>query len=197
MSPSQGIVNVLSMPGWCLIVVVKGAATQRTLNLAIAGQDTLLIKTFGEFTAKLRGCDIVQIAVEADDGSRYMFSVYVVSVISASISYQLIEITQANYPHLQCLRLADNSHGDEELNIDVLIGADFYWHFVRGSVIRGPGSGPTAFSTRLGYVLSGPVGIPVPEQGESTVHLTETHVLKISNSVIEEENSLVREVKHF
>ena len=35
------------------------------------------------------------------------------------------------------------------------------------------------------------------EQGDSTVNLTETHVLKISNSVIEEENSFVREVKHF
>ena len=46
-------------------------------------------------------------------------------------------------------------------------------------------------------MLSGPVGIPVPEQGDSTVNLTETHVLKISNSVTEEENSLAREVKLF
>ena len=100
-------------------------------------------------------------------------------------------------PHLQCLRLADNSHCDEELNIDILIDADFCWHFVSGSVIRGPGSGPIVLSTRFGYVLFGPVGIPVPEQGDSTVNLTETHVLKISNSVTEEEDSLVREVKHF
>ena len=116
---------------------------QKTLNLPIPGQETLLIKTFGESTVKLRRCDIVQMAVEADDG-------------------------------MQCLRLADNSHGDEELNIDILIGADFYWHFVSGSVVRGPGSGPIALLTRLGYVLSGPVGIPVPEQGDSTVNLTET-----------------------
>ena len=33
--------------------------------------------------------------------------------------------------------------------------------FFSGSVIRGPGSGPIALSTRLGYVLSGPVGIPI------------------------------------
>ena len=109
----------------------------------------------------------------------------------------VIEFTEENYPHLQCLRRADNSHGDEQLNIDILIGANFYWHFVSGSVIRCPGSGPVALSTRLGYVLSGPVGIPVQEQGDSTVNLTETHVFKISNSVIEEENSLVRDVKLF
>ena len=41
---------------------------QKTLNLPIAGQDTLLIKTFRESTAKLRRCEIVQTAVEADDG---------------------------------------------------------------------------------------------------------------------------------
>ena len=41
-------------------------------------------------------------------------------MIRAPISNQLIEFTQANYPHLQCLRLADNSHGDVELNIDTI-----------------------------------------------------------------------------
>ena len=35
---------------------------QKTLNLPIAGQDTLLIKTFGETAAKLRRCNIVQMA---------------------------------------------------------------------------------------------------------------------------------------
>ena len=88
-------------------------------------------------------------AVEADEGMRVYISAYVVPVICAPISNQLIEFTQANYPHLQCLRLADNFHGDEELNIDILIGAGFYWHFFSGSVIRGPGSGPIALSTRL------------------------------------------------
>ena len=99
---------------------------QKTLNLPITGQDTPLIKTFRESTAKLRRCDIVQMAVEADDGMQVHVSAYVVPVICAPISNEIIEFTQVNYPHLPCLRLADNSHGDEELNIDILIGADFY-----------------------------------------------------------------------
>lgn len=102
-------------------------------------------------------------------------------VICAPISNQIIEFTQANYPHLQCLRLADNSHGNEELNIDILIGEDFYWHFVSGSIGRGPELGPIALSSKLGYVLSEPVGIAAPGQGDSTVNLTEAHVLKITN----------------
>ena len=122
--------------------------------------------------------------VEADDGMQVYASAYVVLVICAPTSNQLIEFKQANYPRLQCLTLADNSHGDEELNIDILIGY-FYRHFVSGSVIRGLGSGPIVLLTRLSYVLSGPVGIPVPEQGDCIT------------SVIEEEDSLVRVVKHF
>ena len=87
------------------------------------------------------------------DGMQIYVSAYVVPVICAPISNQIIESTQAYYPHLQCLRLADNSHGGEDLSVDILIGADFYWNFVRGSVVRGPESGPIALSTKLGYIL--------------------------------------------
>lgn len=40
---------------------------QRTLHLPVAGQKTLLIKTFGEAFAKLQRCDIVQAAVQIID----------------------------------------------------------------------------------------------------------------------------------
>ncbi|XP_068708273.1 uncharacterized protein [Montipora foliosa] len=172
---------------------------ENTLKLPVPGQDTLLIKTFGESTAKLRQCDIVQFA---GDGMKIYVSAYVVPVICAPISNQIIEFTQAYYPHLQCSavqclkRLSDNSHGGEDLSVDILIGADFYWHFVSGSFVRGPESGPIALSNKLGYILSGPVGIPVPGQGDSSINLTENHVLKISNCVIEGGDSL-EEVEHF
>jgi len=107
----------------------------------------------------------------------------------------MIEFRQASYPHLQCLELADNTQGTDELNIDLLIGADFYWHFVNRITIRGPEPGPVALSTRLGYILSGPVNIPVPCQEDSTVNLTQTHVLEISASVCDEEISLDQQVK--
>ena len=40
------------------------------------------------------------------------------------------------------------------MEVDILVGADFYWTFVTGKVIRAP-QGPTALETRLGWVLSG------------------------------------------
>jgi hypothetical protein len=57
-----------------------------------------------------------------------------------------------NYPHLQELGLADGTCND---NIDILVGADFYWSMVTGDVVRGDNS-PTAISSKLGWLLSGP-----------------------------------------
>ena len=39
--------------------------------------------------------------------------------------------------HLQGLELADNSFGHSELEVDLLVGADFYWQFITGRIIRG------------------------------------------------------------
>ena len=94
-------------------------------------------------------------------------------------------------PGLQGLRLADNSHSHEELNIDILICADFYWYFVSGNLIRGPQPGPIALSTKLGYVLSGPVKIPVLRQGFSTVNL------RFRTASLKKKNSLEEKIKHF
>ncbi|XP_070576133.1 uncharacterized protein [Ptychodera flava] len=42
------------------------------------------------------------------------------------------------------------------MEIDVLIGADQYWNFVGNHIVRG--AGPTAISSKFGYLLSGPTG---------------------------------------
>lgn len=123
-------------------------------------------------------------------------SAYVVPTICATISNQMIQFTQETYPHLHGLELADNSHGSEELSVDLLIGADFYWHFVTGETVRDVNPGPVAILTKLGYVLSGPVNVSIHEQHESTINLTETHVLKISSTAVDD-RSLNSEIKQF
>ncbi|XP_006816215.1 uncharacterized protein LOC102809036 [Saccoglossus kowalevskii] len=40
------------------------------------------------------------------------------------------------------------------MEIDLLIGADYYWSIVQDHVVRG--HGPTAVKSKLGYLLSGP-----------------------------------------
>ena len=60
-----------------------------------------------------------------------------------------------NYPCLNDLELADDLT-NQSTTIDVLIGSDYYWALVTGEVLKTNG-GPTAVSSKLGWLLSGPI----------------------------------------
>ena len=95
------------------------------------------------------------------------------------ISNQSIDLHQRQYSHLQSLKLADKITHSSDLHIDLLIGADYYWSLVTGEVVRGHScSGPVALSTKIGYVLSGPVQA-TSYANDSTVNLSETHVQRL------------------
>ena len=69
--------------------------------------------------------------------------------------YYIIYHALKQFPHLRGLQLAHPVTENEKFEISVLIGADYYWHFVGDHVIRG--NGPTAVQSKLGYLLSGPI----------------------------------------
>ena len=81
----------------------------------------------------------------------------------------------SNFSHLAGLTLADDCEG--EADIDILVGADQYWNFVTGRLIRGD-SGPMVIHTKLGWVLSGLVHYQAPSS--ATVNLTSTRVEMLS-----------------
>ena len=68
--------------------------------------------------------------------------------------------------------------------IDVLIGSDFYWHFVTGNVIRGE-TGLVAIESKFGWILSGAVKAERPSSSGSEVSTT--------NLIIEQEVGLCQE----
>lgn len=92
------------------------------------------------------------------------------------------------YSHLNQLDLANISQG-ETLEVDMLIGSDFYWEFVTGEVIRGQ-SGPVAIQTTLGWVLSGPTGTMGPRK--PTVSLVTTHTLRVDGITNKELDTTLR-----
>ena len=110
---------------------------------------------------------------------------YEVELICGPIANQTIEIAQQCYPHLQGLPLADYSRGDEGLEIDVMLGADYYWTVVQNHVVRGELHGPVAIRTRLGYVLSGPVNVACSDHCPSSVNMS--HVMKTECQVVTED----------
>ena len=58
-------------------------------------------------------------------------------------------------PHLQNLHLAHPVTNSKFFDVDVLIGANYYWTLVGNTTIRGPG--PTAVASKVGYLVSGPL----------------------------------------
>lgn len=61
----------------------------------------------------------------------------------------------AKLPYLQGIVLAHPPGPASYFDVDILVGADYYWSIVKDKVIRG--QGPTAVSSRLGYLLSSPM----------------------------------------
>ena len=106
------------------------------------------------------------------DGTEIVVQAFVVPVICTPISNQLLSIEK--YEHLRGLDLADNCDGDEleaDRKVEILVGADYYWHFVGVNVIRGKGRSPVAMETKVGWVVSGPTQM-VSENSSS-------HLLKL------------------
>ena len=160
-------------------------ALRDKLQLPTIRTDKVLIKEFGNDKGTLKKCDLVQLAVRGEDNLTIYIFAYVVDVICSPLSNQVIQFAQNTYPHLRNLRLADQNPDVLDIEIHLLIGADYFWSFMLDSVIRGEtGIGPVATLSRFGYVLSGPV--PVHSSREFSSNITISHVLKMESTIADE-----------
>ena len=96
-------------------------------------------------------------------------------VYCTSLAYQPTNYSRNPYDHLLGIKLVDSADIEDVLEVDMLIGSDFYWSLVTGIVWWGR-SGPMAVHTKLEWILSGPV-----DWQEASVYptLTATHMLRI------------------
>ena len=124
---------------------------KRKLDLKSEKTELLNLNTFGSEKYVKKSSDMVKVNVIVQD------DVIVVSALTSpavcSPISNLVELR--HYPHLNGLALA-NSVDVSNKRIDILIGADHYYDIVIGEVIRGS-AGPVAISSKLGWLLSGPV----------------------------------------
>jgi len=68
-----------------------------------------------------------------------------------------VELNLEKYPHLRNLMLTD-LYPRDSVDIDVLIGADFYFSFVTGNCMKGEMlNSPTAVESTFGWIVSGPI----------------------------------------
>ena len=116
------------------------------------------------------------------------------------ISNQTVEVAKTSHDHLRDLPLPDfNNNGDNNLNIDILIGGDFYWSFVSGNIQKGK-TGPISLETTLGWVLSGKIGVSSFKNEHVTTHILKLGWAKVKTAVdafSKRDQILLNEVKKF
>ena len=111
-----------------------------------------MIKTFGSTSEQIQECPLIECIVNSrHENSALCINAYVVPTICAPLNGQIINSAKQEYTHLKGLRLAEEARDEEELQVDVLIGADHCWDFVSKIEKRGDQGRPVATYTRLGW----------------------------------------------
>ena len=95
--------------------------------------------------------------------------------ICKPLTSQPINHARGLYDHPLGIDLVDYADIGDVLEVDMLIGYDFYWSLITGRVRWGT-NGPMAVHTKVGWILLGPV-----DRLEVSVNLTltATHALRI------------------
>ena len=112
--------------------------------------------------------EVVELKVEPVTGIKVICLEALVVPEICSIPNGHVELARKEYPHLKGIWFSDVSRSRDELEIDVLIGADYLWSFQTGITKRGKPGEPVAIETELGWVLSGPLKGKCIERVEST-----------------------------
>ena len=109
------------------------------MQLDTISKQNVQIKTFGDTKGQLKELGEFKFVLGSwnGDGLRIYLSGFSILVVCGSVNGQKVKFAKSNHPFLKNLELADE--GLHKQNIDVLIGADFYWDIVDRSVKRGNG----------------------------------------------------------
>ena len=115
------------------------------------------MNTFGQRAVGSNLREVVRIDLAPVGGGKVLpIEAFVVPEISR-VQNEHLEIVRKDYPHLSNTWLSDVCKERDDLEIDVLIGADYLWTFQAGNVVRGEAHEPVAVETELGWVISGPL----------------------------------------
>lgn len=168
----------------------------KQLQLKPTGGQTLSIATFGAMQEHTQVCPIVSVGIRLREGyPNVLLSLYVVPTICEPILSQPITASVESHDHLLKLELADSADGSSYLPVDILVGCDYYWDLVTGSVCRGV-QGPTAIHTKLGWVLSGPTQSS-EAMVQSAACVVTTHLLRVDSQPIDESAQLSEQLRSF
>uniref|UniRef100_A0ABM0M187 Uncharacterized protein LOC102806767 n=1 Tax=Saccoglossus kowalevskii TaxID=10224 RepID=A0ABM0M187_SACKO len=124
------------------------------IPMTTTNPEIIPLSAFGSKQAERRILQSATLNLHPLDGTVSQMNALLIPEISANmenyVTSDLLEL-----PHLRDLVLAHPINDKEpNFDIDILIGADYYWQYVTDRVVRG--DGPTAVMSPFGYLLSGP-----------------------------------------
>ena len=144
--------NILFDEGAQRSFITQEIATK--LNLKPYGKDSISLASFGSNSAMHRSLSVAIIKIQTITREKIPISVLIVPTIEPPLQNSVCTSLK-QIPHLKGLHLAHPVTENENFEILVLIGVDYYLNFVQDHIIRG--TGPTAVQSKLGYLLSGPL----------------------------------------
>ncbi|KAK3704222.1 hypothetical protein QZH41_007842 [Actinostola sp. cb2023] len=121
--------------------------------------ESLSVTTLGGKTTEVKRLQRVQFSLSAVKEHSPTKAVTMEALAIPKICNQLgpVKLNLHENPHLKNLNFAD-SYPRESVEVDVLIGADFYYSFATGNCKRGNSpTSPTAVDSNLGWILTGSV----------------------------------------
>lgn len=106
------------------------------LRLPTIGRQELQIQPFGNSDNHCESYDVVRFGIRLLDGQVLRVVALVVPLICSPLTSQPIDESVKVYKHLEGLELADSAGATDALDVDVLVGTDWYWSLVTGKVVR-------------------------------------------------------------
>ena len=145
---------------------------QKQLELKSVGSKFLNVGTFGERKGKIRRTDTVQLKLSNfENDEEIVITACTTPVICPPMNNKKVKIALQNFHHLRGLELADGDVNDENGDIDILIGQDYYWIVMRDPIIRGEINEPVAQLSIFGWILSGAISDDIGRESDQEQQL--------------------------
>ena len=108
------------------------------LKIDSEGEQQLSIAAFGSAKGGPKVCPIVSVGMILKGYPSMIMSLFIVPMIREPLIGQPIDVCIKQNPHLAGLELADWADQGSGLEVDILIGSDYYWDLVTGAVSKRP-----------------------------------------------------------
>ncbi|XP_074657117.1 uncharacterized protein LOC141910285 [Tubulanus polymorphus] len=152
------------------------------LHLQVLGNHRMNIQVFGSDTdGQFEEYPIVESRLLDTNGTAMTFPLVVVPVICTGLSVYDLSNCKKMFPHLRGVHFSEFYYKDGSVDVDILIGADYYWSVMTGEVRRS-NRGPVALGTKFGWTLSGPIGESETNQSSMVYFINEKTAKKSTYS---------------